>query len=89
MTDKTATPGYWMHEVSGVLRPVVKDYLEGEELSPEQVALMKAYLRQWIEHPGWTGTGIDLLRATVGSLSNSREISSWLAVAERNGIDPL
>jgi hypothetical protein len=84
----SSAPGYWMHEQSGRLRPVVQAYLEGEELAPEQMAIMRAYLRQWIEFP-WRGESIDLLRATVGSLTTRREIDSWLEVAERNGIDPL
>jgi hypothetical protein len=50
---------------------------------------MRNYLRQWIEHPEWMGENIDLLRATVGSLRNRRDIDNWLEVAERAGIDPL
>ncbi len=82
-------PGYWMHETSGVLRPVVTAYLEGKPLTAYQVSLMRNYLRQWIEHPEWMGENIDLLRATVGSLRNRRDIENWLEVAERAGIDPL
>lgn len=82
-------PGYWMHETSGVLRPVVTAYLEGKPLTTYQVSLMRNYLRQWIEHPEWMGENIDLLRATVGSLRNRRDIENWLEVAERAGIDPL
>jgi hypothetical protein len=80
-----------MHEQSGLLRPVVQAYLEGDELSPAQMALMRAYLRQWICSPVWRSGGgdIDLLRATVGSLTTRRDISRWLEVAERNGVDPL
>jgi hypothetical protein len=85
----SAIPGYWMHEQSGLLRPVILAYLEGAELAPEEMALMRAYLRQWIDHPVWQGTDIDQLRATVGSLTTRHDISRWLDVAERNGIDPL
>jgi hypothetical protein len=78
-----------MYETSGVLRPVILAYLEGANLSGEQMALMLAYLRQWIEHPDWVGPDIDLLRATVGSLRTRHDISRWLEVAERNCLDPL
>ena len=81
-------PGYWMHETSGVLRPAVLAYLNHEEMAPEQIAAMRAYLRQWIEGP-WQGDNLDLLRATVGSLNTRKDISSWLEVAERMAIDPL
>jgi len=84
-----SVPGYWMHETSGVLRPAVEAYLNGRPLTPQQVATMRAYLRQWIAAPTWRGTNIDLLRATVDSLSTRADIRSWLEVAEREGIDPL
>jgi hypothetical protein len=85
----SAMPGYWMHEQSGVLRPVVTAYLEGKQLTAYQVSLMRSYLRQWIESPEWQGENIDLLRATVGSLTTRRDIENWLEVADRAGIDPL
>lgn len=80
-------PGYWMNEQSGALRPVVEAYLAGKELTPEQITLMRVYLRQWIDHPSWRGA--DLLRATVGSLRTTADVRAWLEVAERAGIDPL
>lgn len=33
----TNTPGYWMGETSGVLRPVVVRYLNGERLNAADV----------------------------------------------------
>lgn len=77
-----------MHETSGTLRPVIMAYLDGKSFDGEQTAIMRAYLRQWIEGP-WEGSNIDLLRATVGSLANREDIRRWLEVAEREGIDPL
>jgi hypothetical protein len=82
-------PGYWMYEVSGVLRPAIQAYLENEAMTPAQIAAMRAYLRQWIMAPEWRGDNIDLLRATVGSLATRKNIDSWLEVADHDGIDPL
>ena len=50
MTD---LPGYWMHEISGVLAPAVKAYLTGGAMTPGQIAAMRAYVRQWIDAPIW------------------------------------
>jgi hypothetical protein len=77
-----------MHETSGVLKPAIMAYLNHAEMTPDQIAVMRAYLRQWIDGP-WQGANIDLLRATVGSLASRKNIDSWLEVAEREGIDPL
>ena len=38
-------PGYWMYEASGVLRPVVEKYVEGRWLDPDEIAVMRRYLR--------------------------------------------
>jgi hypothetical protein len=80
--------GYWMHETTGVLRPAVMAYLEGRVMTGEQVAAMRAYLRQWIAGP-WMGPEIDLLRQGIDGLTSRDAISMWLDRALDEGIDPL
>ena len=80
-------PQYWMHETSGKLAPVIKAYLLHEPLTDEGVAIMRAYLRQWIMAPGFTG--VEELRTLVDSIRNERDIRHWLYRAEDRGIDPL
>jgi hypothetical protein len=82
-------PGYWMHETSGVLRPAVEAYIYGEPMTPEHIAAMRAYLRQWIADPAWQGGSIDELRATVGLLTTRKDIDRWMEVAVNECIDPL
>lgn len=82
-------PGYWMHETSGVLRPAVEAYLNGEELTSFQVVYLRAYLRQWINSPMWQGEAVDTLRSWVNELRDRQSISRWLLVAGEEGIDPL
>lgn len=78
-----------MNETSGVLRPVITTYLNGGPMSPEQCATMRAYLRQWIMHPGWVGPGIAELRARIDSLTTRKALSKWLDDALAAGIEPL
>ena len=80
-------PGYWMSETSGVLRPVVEAYLQRQPMEPEQIATMRAYLRQWIMAPEWCG--VDDLRLDVDKLTDRAAIDDWLARADAVGIDPL
>lgn len=80
-------PGYWMYETSGVLRPVVEDYLHHRPLTEEQVALMRAYLSQWIMLGAWEGAR--QLRADVATIRTTEDVTRWLYAAERVGIDPL
>lgn len=82
-------PGYWMNETTGVLRPAVEAYLSGGEMSPEHIAAMRAYLRQWIAGPAWEGEKVEELRRSIDGLMNRAAISAWIWAAVREGIDPL
>lgn len=83
-----AAPGHWMFETSGVLRPVVRAYLEGAPLTLSDFILLRDYLRQWIEAP-WQGPRITELRAAIDGLNSGQAIKRWLDIAETEGIDPL
>lgn len=87
-------PGYWMNETSGRLVPVVRGYLEGRELTPGELDLMRAYLRQWVEAPVWRSLpgepdGLAELRRDVDTISDRRSLAGWLERALALGIDPL
>jgi hypothetical protein len=83
-------PGYWMNETSGVLRPAIEAYFAHAEMTPGQIAAMRAYLRQWINAPAWQGDAkLDALRGAVNGLTDRRSIRAWLDQAEDMGIDPL
>ncbi|MGO8241360.1 hypothetical protein ACC806_35050 [Rhizobium ruizarguesonis] len=81
-------PGYWMHETTGVLRPAVEAYWSGE-MSPEHVAAMRAYLRQWIGAPFYQGEAIEELRRSIDGLTSHAAIRAWMEVAIVEGVDPL
>lgn len=82
-------PGYWMHETGDVLRPAVEAYLNGATMRPEQIAAMRAYLRQWIFAPAWQGDYVIELRNRIDTLTSREAICAWLNNAEEWGIDPL
>jgi len=87
-----------MHETSGVLRPAVVAFLEGAELTPEHIAMLRAYCRQWIgadvwdqnPHMGETERAwLAAMRADVDKLTTRAAISHWLCRATEQGLDPL
>lgn len=82
-------PGYWMHETSGRLQPAVLALIRREPLTPEQVALLRAYFRQWIAAPGFRGPEVEALRESVNDLCSRDEIEKWLIGALAAGADPL
>jgi len=89
-----SAPGYWMNEASGVLRPVVEKYILGGDLDAQEVATMRAYLRQWIMSPAWDmnphgSDELQGLRDMIDSLHSTAQIHTWLDRALDAGIDPL
>jgi hypothetical protein len=84
------TPGYWGNEVTGELRRAVETYLYNRKMSDEEIALMRAYLRQWIDAPTWAGDEtLAGLRATVDTIRTKHDLDVWLRTAMNLGIDPL
>lgn len=80
-------PGYWMHETSGILRPAIMAYLNGDELNEAHIAAMRTYLRQWINAPDWLN--VDELRNGIDALTSGEAIDKWIERAVDAGIDPL
>jgi hypothetical protein len=87
-----------MWETTGVLRPVVEAYLGGGDLSAEQIAILRAYLRQWIGSPVWDENPhagaeehawLVRMRSTVDGLTTRRAIDDWIEAAVDEGLDPL
>ncbi len=84
------TPGFWMYETSGMLRPAVEAYLNHAPMTPEQIAAMRAYLRQWIKNGDWRGgMALDNLYFGIDQLDSREKIHAWLELADQIGIDPL
>ena len=88
MNGERTIPGYWMNETSGVLRPAVEAYLTGSAMTVEQIAAMRAYLRQWMQ-ADWRGPGVAKLRQAVDGIATRRDIKRWLDQALELWIDPL
>lgn len=82
-------PGYWMQERTGVLRPAIEAFLHDQPMTQEQIAAMRAYLRQWINAPVWLSQTVPFLRAAIDDLTSENAIRAWLFIANDEGIDPL
>ena len=83
-------PGYWMHETSGVLRPAVEAYLNAAPMTPQMIAAMRAYLRQWMEEGPWAGDeALAALKAHVKLIHDRDSLECWFDEAMDLGIDPL
>ena len=91
-------PSFWMHETSGALAEVVERYLLGLSLTPEDIAYLRAYLRQWIMSPVWDQNphaddddrwALGELRRHINDLTNRETIERWIAWAVDEGMDPL
>ena len=88
MPPETEIPGFWMNETSGVLKPAVERYLRDEPLSANDIAALRAYLRQWIMKGDFRGPEIQGLRDMIDSLTSREQIHLWTERALDAGIDP-
>jgi hypothetical protein len=83
-------PMYWLYETSGVLQPAVEAYLHGRALTVQDIAALRAYLRQWIHAPVWAETPqLVQLRARINTIRGRQDLDKWLSDALDEGIDPL
>ena len=88
--DHPDAPKYWMHEASGVLQPVVRAYLDEDELDAAQVGLMRAYLWQWVKSPVWGPSGaLEALRLRVAAIGSLQDIDDAIEAMVEIGMDPL
>jgi hypothetical protein len=96
MAIKGDAPAYWLDEPAGGLGVAIRRYLRDETLSVRDVALFRAYLRQWIVSPVWdrmngeeTAATVARLRTSVDGLASAAAIRGWIAIATQWGLDPL
>ena len=88
-------PLRWQDETSGVLIGAIRAYLEWRqhEMSEEQIAVVREWLRYYIMAPCWVdpdGDGkLEALRRRVVLLKSSAEIDAWMDECLEMGIDPI
>lgn len=87
-----------MKETGGELGPAVERYIKGEDLSVRDLALIRAYLRQWVDSPAWDANpaATDLsqrrltqLRGKVFGAATKEQIDDCIHMAVDMGMDPL
>lgn len=92
-----SAPGYWMHEQSGRLAPAVERYFAGE-LQFTDIAIIRSYLRQWINSPVWDenphqnadgAQQLAELRSRAAAIATRDDIDAWVQSATDMGMDPL
>lgn len=84
-------PGYWKHETSGVLAPVVQAYLNGEKLNAFELRIMQNYVYQWVAHPTWKETNgrLQTLILKVAAIETQADLQQCIEAATLLGLDPL
>ena len=85
------SPKYWQDGLDAeIFRPIVKQYLEQGILDAEGIAVMRAYLRYWIDSPIWNQVDtLRDLRDRVAGIEDAEDVQAWLRDARKLGIVPL
>ena len=97
--DHPDAPKYWRYETSGVLAPAIERYVRRpRDMTVRDVALVRAYIRQWIDSPAWDANphagdaarvNLRELRSLARSITTVQDLHCWFKTALDMGIDPL
>ena len=102
--DSPDAPKYWRNETGGALRVAVENYLNNRRMTVRDVALMRAYLVQWMDSPVWEMNphlseggpaalaalaALGALRLTARRILTVADIHRWIRDALAEGHDPL
>jgi hypothetical protein len=91
-------PKYWRYETGGELVPAIKHYLDGKALTVGEIALIRAYLMQWVNSSAWERNpfasrvdrlALSLLRMKVRRANTQELLTSCCRMAEELGMDAL
>ena len=91
-------PRCWRDETLGALAAAIEHYLTYGAMTVRDVALIRAYLVQWIDSPVWdmnpdhseeSRRVLALLRSDARRIADAKCITAWLMRAMEQGIDPL
>ena len=90
-------PKYWTFEPPE-LSVAVHAYTAGKGLTVRDVALMRAYLKQWVDSPVWEGYPYETdggrqwlagLRERVRAIASPADIKQALSIMTARRMDPL
>ena len=92
-------PGYWMNEMSGRLAPAVWTWLTFPgEITADDLALLRAYVIQWIDSPVWDPNPfadeqsrliLDMLRTNAHRIASGEDLANWVKLAVEFCVDPF
>ncbi len=83
-------PHFWMTEQTGKLSESVERYFSGQRLSPEDLRLLRSYLRQYVTR-AVIAEGVDreaLLRK-IDTLKSNRDVERFADELSEAGIEPF
>jgi hypothetical protein len=83
-------PHFWMTEQTGKLEAAIEVYMNGERLAPDQLDLIRQYLRQYLERAMMTGDAnrARLLQQLAG-VKSTRDIEHFADDIADFGVEPF
>jgi hypothetical protein len=91
-------PRYWREEITGCLAKPIRKFLNGFTLDDGEIALIRAYLEQWVDAPVWDMNPhadpegrreLAALRQEAREIATRADIGRWMYKAMQMGMDPL
>lgn len=84
-------PKHWQFETGGDLAAAMRRFLDSQQLTPSEIALIRGYLEQWVDSPDWKGNPGDLnrLRQHVREAETRDHLLGCIRECITLGMDPL
>jgi hypothetical protein len=71
-------PRFWMDEQTGVLQDAVETYMDGDRLNASQLAILKIYLKQFVERAPLAGeANVRKLVQQIQQLRTTRDVEDF------------
>lgn len=88
--DVPVPPRFWMEEETGVLAEIVEIYFRNEPLQPDQLDLMRLYLRQYLERAILASdANRNLLLSRVARLRSTQDVTRFTEELAEWGVEPF
>jgi hypothetical protein len=88
--DVPNPPRFWMEEQTGALADAVEQFMRGDKLKPQQIELLRLYLRQYLERAVVAhGADVRALLSRINKLNSTNAVQRLVEDLSEWGVEPF
>ena len=87
-------PRHWTDKTSDLMMPIVRRFVEGEELNEYELQMMRMYCEQWVDSKTWDSNpfgglaDLAVLRKSAREIDTLVALRKWIEYATELGMNP-